>query len=221
MFLYALGKHVCRVLCTVFGRLRVMGRAQVPRTGGLLVVSNHTSYADPPLLGVALPRPIRFMAKVELFTHPLFGWLITSLGAFPVRRGTADRQAIRQATELLQAGNALTIFMEGGTSPDGKLQSPDLGAAMIAMRAGVPILPVAIIDADKMLPRHGGGIHFARVQVIIGTPLSFPAYAGHADRTALQAISRTVMRTIAEMMRAHGAADRVPEGYLETLAGKE
>lgn len=216
--LYQFGKALFFVLIKLFGRLRVVGRPQVPRTGGVLVASNHVSYIDPPALGVASPRPIHFMAKAELFRVPILGPLIRRLGAFPVKRGTADRTALRTAHELLTAGKLVVVFFEGKRSPDGKLQSPELGAAMIALRAGVPIVPAALINTDHLLPRHGKRLHFSRVTVVFGEPLTFPQMAGKAgDRAALQEVSDIVASRIAALLQANGAAARVPEGYPQTI----
>jgi len=196
--------------------LKVIGAEQIPATGGVLLAPNHSSYADPPLTGVASPRPVWFMAKSELFRVPVLSWLIPRLNAFPVKRAAVDRQALKIAHELLISGKAVTIFIEGHTSPDGMLQPPSLGPAMITLRAGAPIVPVAIINADRLLPPRGKFFRFARVTVAFGPPLTFPHLAGrHADRAALREVSETVMRHIAGLMRAHGAADRVPAGYLE------
>ncbi|HOS43560.1 MAG TPA: lysophospholipid acyltransferase family protein [Armatimonadota bacterium] len=219
--LYAIGRNTCWVLAKLFGRLRVHGRGHVPTTGGVLLAANHTSYADPPLVGVGAPRRVHYMAKAELFAVPVLGALIARVGAFPVRRGTADRQALRIANDLLTAGEAVVIFFEGGRSPDGRLLPPELGPAMIALKAGVPIVPTAIINADKMLPPKGAGLRFAHVQVSYGTPLTFPHLAGKAaDRAALREVALTVARAVADLLRAHGAADRVPEGYPTLKTGE-
>lgn len=180
-----------------------------------MVAANHTSYIDPPLVGLSLhPRHVSFMAKSELFAPRVMGYLLPRVGAFPVRRGTADRQALRHAHALLTSGHAVAIFFEGTRSSDGRLQPPELGPAMIALRAGVPVLPVALIDADKMLPREGG-LHFARVTVVIGAPLTFSHLAGqHNDRDALREVGETIAHAVADLLRAHGAADRIPPDYL-------
>ena len=216
--LYWIGYGLSWLLAKVMGRLKVVDRRRVPRRGGVVLAANHTSYADPLLVGVASPRPVWFMAKSELFQVPVLGPLIKRVHAFPVKRGTADRQALRHAHELLTAGKAVNIFFEGGRSTDGRLLPPELGPSMIALRAGVPIVPVAVINADQMMPREGG-LKFARVTVIFGEPLTFPHLAGKSgDRAALSEVSRAVARSVATLLIAHGAADRVPEGYLEQQA---
>lgn len=213
--LFYIGRALCWIVITIFARVTVIGREHVPKTGGVLLAPNHTSFADPPLVGVTAPRSVWFMAKAELSSLPILGPLMRHIHSFPVRREGADRQALRRAEELLVQGEALTIFIEGGRSPDGRLLPPALGPAMIALRAGVPIVPVAIIDSDRLLPLHGT-LHFSRVTIIYGEPLTFPHLAGKAgDRAALTEMSHTVARCIADLLRAHGAGDRVPPGYLE------
>jgi len=214
---YRFGRLLSWVIARFYGRLTVIGTEHIPATGGLLLAPNHTCYIDPPLVGVAAtPRAAWFMGKSELFAHPVSNWILQSVHAFPVKRGAVDRQALKIAHGLLTSGKALTVFIEGGTSPDGRLQPPSLGPAMIALRAGVPIVPIAIINADHLLPKHAKWFKFAHVTVVFGPPLTFPHLAGkHADRAALREVAETVMRRIAELMHAHGAADRVPAGYLE------
>ena len=212
--LYYIGKFILTALFKIFGRLTVVGREQVPRQGGVVLAANHVSYADPPLIGCAAPRKIRFMAKSELFSNRFFAALISAVGAFPVRRGVADRQALRTAQELLTGGDAMVIFIEGRRSADGILQPPELGTAMIALRAGVPIVPVALINSDRFLPYKSKWLHWSHVKVVFAEPLLFPHLAGkEGDRAALQEVSYAVARRIAELLRAHGAAERVPEGY--------
>lgn len=214
--LYYIGRFISGCFARFFGRLTVIGRENVPSLGGLVLAPNHTSYIDPPLVGVGVSRPVWFMGKSELFDVPVLGKLLPKVHAFPVKRDVVDRRALMQASELLTQGKAVTIFIEGSRSPDGKLMPPVLGPAMLALRTGVPIVPVAIINADHLLPRHSKFFHFSHVTIVYGKPLFFPHLKGkQADRAALQEVSVAVMRQIAELLRAHGAADRVPAGYLE------
>jgi len=212
--LYYIGRELFRLLFLIFGRLTVIGRRNVPATGGVLLASNHTSYMDPPLAGVACPRPIWFMAKADLFTVPILKSLIPRTHAFPVKRGAVDRQALRRTYELLAAGKIVNIFFEGGRSKDGLLGRPESGIAMIALRAGVPIVPTALINADRLLPRKAKMVCFTRLTVIFGEPLTFPHLVGEKPtREALREVSETIARKVAELLRAHGAPERVPENY--------
>jgi len=135
------------------GGFRVEGLENVPRSGPLIVAANHVSFADPPAVACAMPRPVRFMAQAGLFRPPLFGPLIRRLGAFPVHRGVADKAAIRRALELLDEGWALLIFPEG-TRGDGKrLGEANRGVELLAKRSGAQILPVGITGTLRWLPK--------------------------------------------------------------------
>ena len=216
MFLYNLGAIGSWLLFRSFGHVTVIGRKGVPRTGGMLLVANHTSYVDPPLLGYSMPRSVCYMAKAELFDVPVLGPLLKRVKVFPVKRGVVDRQALQTAHKLLTSGEVVAMFIEGGRSADGMLQPPTIGAAMIALRAGVPILPAAIVNADSLLPRDRKWFCRANVKVVFGTPMSFDHLRDkHADRAVLTDVSESVMREIAALMIANGAGDRVPDGYLE------
>jgi 1-acyl-sn-glycerol-3-phosphate acyltransferase len=199
----------------IMGRLRVVGREHVPMTGGVLLASNHVCYADPPLVGCALQRQAWFMARADLFTIPVLGAIMRNIKAYPVRRGGADRKALKFTLDLLAAGEAVTIFIEGTRTTDGRLQEPELGAAMLAMRAGVPIVPVAIINGDKMMPRTGG-LHRTALIVAFGPPLTFPHLAGRHDREALEEVTLAAIRGIGALMCENGAEERVPEIWRPT-----
>ena len=120
------------------------GNNRVPMQGPLVVVANHGSHLDPPLLGHALGRPVAFMAKAELFSIPILGPIIRACGAYPVRRGASDREAIRTATARLEEGWATGVFLDGTRQSDGRINNPLPGAALLAARTGAPLLPVAI-----------------------------------------------------------------------------
>ncbi|HEU5434471.1 MAG TPA: lysophospholipid acyltransferase family protein [Thermomicrobiales bacterium] len=135
-------------------RLRIVGLEHVPGDGPLLVASNHLHNADPLLLGLAMPRPIHFMAKRELYANPIGGWMLRRAGAFPVDRGRADRSAILTAEDRLRRGFAVGLFPEGTRSKTGWLQAAHAGAGLIALRSGAPILPVAITGTER-LPFNG------------------------------------------------------------------
>lgn len=157
--LYRAMRGCSRLVSTQLFDLKVYGRHHIPAAGGVLVVSNHQSYLDPMLIAVQLRRPMSFLAKSELFKNRYFGWLITSLNAFPVRQGAGDVGAIKETIRRLQEGHLLNIFPEGSRTEDGKLQPIAAGAALVIRKAGVPVVP-AIIDGsydawpkDQKLPR--------------------------------------------------------------------
>lgn len=165
----------------------VLGSCHVPRVGPLVVVANHGSHLDPPLLGHALGRPVAFMAKAELFAVPLLGAVIRACGAYPVRRGASDREAIRTATARLDEGWATGVFLDGTRQPDGRVNQPLPGAALLAARTGAPLLPVAIVNSHRAL---GSGQTLPRlvpIQLRIGEPVPPPAGRRRADLDATTA----------------------------------
>jgi 1-acyl-sn-glycerol-3-phosphate acyltransferase len=168
---------------------RVEGLERVPRQGPLIVASNHLHFCDPPLLGGVLPRYVRFMAKQEAFNVP-WGVVSTTYGAFPVKRGQMDRQALRQAERILAGGGVVGMFPEGHRGHgEGLLPGFD-GVALIARRGGVPILPVGIAGTEvvfKSRPRWP-------IVVRIGEP--FQARSGRP----LADVTREIMCRIAELL---------------------
>ena len=175
---YALLQQVARVLfVTLFG-LRVFGREHLPRRGGVLVVSNHQSYLDPILAAVGMRRPFHPMARASLFRAGPFGWLIRSLHAFPVRRGSADVSAVREALRRLKGGAVVLVFPEGTRTRDRSIGPLRAGPVLLARRAGVPILPIVIDGAFEAWPRTRRLPRPHRVRVACGRPMSAEAAAG-------------------------------------------
>lgn len=152
LLLYSLSKwSVISPIFHTYFRGRIRGAEKVPLTGPLVIVSNHGSYFDPPLLSCAVRRPVAYMAKDELFRIPLLSQIIKIYGAYPVNRSTGDRAAIRAALGALEKGWAVGIFLEGTRTADGHITSPKLGAAMVAAKAKVPILPICLWGTEKIL----------------------------------------------------------------------
>lgn len=180
-------------------RWDVRGRDRVPRTGGVIVASNHISFWDPPLIGAAVPRELGFLAKEELFRVPVVGALIRSVNAIPIRRGVADLSGMSRAMDRLKAGGALLIFPEGGRMQDGELHPGRPGVGMMAVQAGVPIVPCCISGSDR--PRRWW-YRGARVRIWFGPAWSWRDLAGRETdptpgRALFQAVSEAVMREIA------------------------
>lgn len=141
---YRIWKGIARAFFFTLFRIRVEGQENIPCAGGFIVSLNHVSIFDPPLLGVLVPRPMRFMAKKELFGFAPFGKLLLSVGSIPIRRGEPDRAAIRACVRALKDGYGLSVFPEG-TRNVLQRGHPRGGAAYLATKAGVPIVPGAII----------------------------------------------------------------------------
>ena len=186
-----------RLVVWTFGRYEVRGASRVPRSGPLIVVSNHLNNADPPLLGAALPRRLRFMAKQELFDSR-FGVFMRWFGGFPVRRFEADLAALRQAQAIVNEGGALAMFPEGSRSRTGALGTAHPGTALIALRTGVPLLPVAITGTERIttpliLLRK------PRIRVVVGEPFTLPA-ARRVTSEAVQSGADEIMRRIAALL---------------------
>jgi 1-acyl-sn-glycerol-3-phosphate acyltransferase len=137
-------RGIARLLATLMFEMRVYGLENVPRRGGVLLISNHQSYLDPVLLATFVRRQISFLAKSELFENKYFGWLIRSLHAFPIRQGAGDVGAMKETIRRLREGHGLTLFAEGHRTETGELLPIQPGAALVIRRAGVPVVPCVI-----------------------------------------------------------------------------
>lgn len=171
--LYRFAQIILRLIMPTYFGLKVEGHENLPATGPAIVVCNHVNYLDPMAMGAALHRPLYFMAKEELFANPVFGWVLRNVGAFPVRRGQADRRALRHALKILARGDVLAMFPEGTRSVSGDLQELQRGAAMLALRSGACVVPMVILGAHEAL---SGGRWWPRrvpMQAKVGTPLYF------------------------------------------------
>ncbi len=190
------------LLLRLLGGWRVVGQDNVPSSGGAVIAPNHVSYLDPPVMAGALPRRTYSFAKKELFEIPILGWIIRKCYAFPVDREISDIGAFRHAIRLLQAGELLLVFPEGGRSADGELEEGKVGAALIASRAGVPMIPCALHGTDQVLPRGAWYLHRGTVQVSFGEPITFDKFESRRlHKEQLQEVTRQVMTSIARMRR--------------------
>jgi 1-acyl-sn-glycerol-3-phosphate acyltransferase len=168
-------------------RGRIYGAKKVPMQGPLIIVANHASNFDPPLLSNCMRRPVSFMAKESLFEVPVLAPAIRAYGAYPVKRGSADRSAIRAALQQLDNGWAVGIFLQGVRSPDGLISSPKLGAALIAAKAQVPLLPVSLWGTEKILKKGSALPYPCPVTVRIGEIIAPPTTK---DKGELQSVTQ-------------------------------
>jgi len=169
---WAVGRTTIGTFVRLVAPLRVYGSERVPAHGGLVVAANHFSWIDPPALGAASPRTLYYMAKVEAHRVPGLGQLMRTFGAFPVRRGESDREAVRTMREIVRGGNALGMFAEGTRQRSGVPGPVQPGAAMVAINEGVPLVPAAIHGSHEW--RLG---NFKPVSVAWGEPLTFEGLA--------------------------------------------
>jgi 1-acyl-sn-glycerol-3-phosphate acyltransferase len=202
--MYFVFVKLIRLWLFLFCHWRVSGRRNVPMHGPVIIAPNHISYLDPPIVGSAFDRQIFFMAKVELFEVPFLGWLIRQCGAFPVRRGVADRAALRQADELLHGGEAVRVCPEGTRSEDGRLVPAELGIAMLALRTGAPVLPIGVDGTDRSLPRHSPIIRPVAIRINIGRALTFDDLCrrGPLTREAAEEAARRITAALIPLLPA-------------------
>lgn len=171
----------------VYFQGRIYGAENVPRTGPLILVSNHASDFDPVLVSNCVRRPVAYMAKQELFKIPILATLIRLYGAFPVNRGAADRSAIRAALNSLEEGWATGVFLQGTRTLDGRITDPKLGAALIAQKAQAPLLPICMWGTEKIVSKGQYLPKRTPVTVRIGELIK-PPKAG--DRAELLAVTQ-------------------------------
>jgi 1-acyl-sn-glycerol-3-phosphate acyltransferase len=201
--LYAILKPLAVAIMRLLFRLEGRGAHHVPRQGPVLLVANHSSVLDPPLVGGMTPRPVTFMAKAELFRIPLFGRFIRGLNAYPVRREGGDPSALRLALRILENGGTLLVFPEGTRGEEGTLRPGKPGAGMLAAMSGAAVVPVYIRGSGQAWPRGLKLPRPAKVTVTFGPPLRF----GSEDRATKKkdsygAASQAMMAAIARLKDA-------------------
>jgi 1-acyl-sn-glycerol-3-phosphate acyltransferase len=204
-WVYYFGRGLIRFLVFMFGRWEVKGRANIPAKGPLLIVCNHLHLADPPIVAASIPLKCVFMAKEELFRDGWSRFWVGNFGAFPVSRGGTTIEAIRRAEKWLKKGFSLIVFPEGGRSPNARLQPALLGAAFIAERAGVPVLPVSISGTEKLQKMRLKNMlwaffHHPRITVTIGTSFIPTSPDGRPAKERRRALTDDMMKRIAALL---------------------
>jgi 1-acyl-sn-glycerol-3-phosphate acyltransferase len=178
MALYTVVRWIVAGGTRVLWRVRVRGLEHIP-DGGFVLAPSHRSMMDIPLIGWVTPRRIRYMGKAPLFRIPVLGRLFRVLGGFPVERDGTDRKALRESMAMLEAGEPLLVYPEGTRQNGPKIQPLEPGAAYLALRTGVPIVPVGIAGSEEILRDHSAKMpRFGRVAVVVGAPLEPPTRTG-------------------------------------------
>lgn len=190
---YRIGWLVVIPIFRLYTRLTIRGREHVPKSGPFVLAPTHRSYLDTPFAGTVRWKRMRFMGKHTMWKHRQVGWVLSALGAFPVQRGSADREALKRAIDVLQMGDPLVLFPEGERKQGPIVEPLFDGAVYIAIKAGVPIVPVGIGGSERVMPKGARFVYPRKVHVEIGPPIPPPVapeggripravYSEHSDR---------------------------------------
>jgi 1-acyl-sn-glycerol-3-phosphate acyltransferase len=199
-WVYYFGRVLIYILLAPFGWVWVRGQHNVPASGPVLVVCNHLNNGDPPLVATKIKLRCVIMAKESLFKHAWSRFWVKNFGAFPVRREGISRQTLESAEAWLRKGVSVIMFPEGHRSPDGTMQPALPGAAVLAARFGVPILPCAITGTEKLNNLKRCLIHRTRVLLTIGKPFRLPVTGARITREERNALTRDIMGHIAALL---------------------
>ncbi|WP_219836513.1 1-acyl-sn-glycerol-3-phosphate acyltransferase [Paenibacillus sp. R14(2021)] len=187
---YNVCRSLLRLIYAVLFRFEASGLENIPAAGPVVLCSNHISLLDPTTVGTKVNRKVHYMAKAELFNVPLFGAFIRNLGAFPVKRGGVSKDAIRNAIGLLKEGKVMGIFPEGTRNAGDSAGKK--GAAMIALRSGATVIPVAIIGEYKI---------FRKMRIVYGKPIDMSVFIQDSSSDVLENVTDAIMANIRKMVK--------------------
>ncbi|HET7588755.1 MAG TPA: lysophospholipid acyltransferase family protein [Solirubrobacterales bacterium] len=207
---YTLARIVVTVPTILIYRVRAIGVENVPRQGPLVLAPNHFSQMDHFFAGIYLRRKIRFMAKSQLFGPPVLTYIYKHGGVFPVRRGHHDEEAIETARILVEQGEMLLVYAEGGRSRSGELGEPKPGIGRIALETGAPIVPVCIHGSERV--RSWRRLRFPRVTVRFGEPLAYPVEEAPSRERQLE-VATEIFGRVREMYEELSEAGRPRPAY--------
>ncbi len=193
--LYVIGRTLLMPIFKLLFFYKINGKENVPDDGPYIICSNHLSNCDPVFLAITQKRQIYYMAKIELFKNPVMGWLYRHLGAFPVQRGAGDGKAINEAENIVRDGKLLGIFIEGTRSKTGEFLRPKSGAAIVAQKMNVPVVPVCITPKNKKIRA------FQKVTVSVGKPMTAQELGldENSGGEAYRSASRKIMAEIQKL----------------------
>lgn len=218
MLVFALCRNICRVFLSGFYRVRSSGKHHVAQHGPVLIIANHQSFLDPPLVGSYLgPRHTDFIARGGLFSFKPLGALISALNSIPVGEGRSETVAIKEALRRLKMGRAVILFPEGSRSPDGAMRPFKRGIALLVKKAGCPVVPAAIEGVHDAWPRDRSRPFFfgKRVAVTYAAPIPHAELMADGADAALRRLERQIDAMRLELraeLRSHGTGDYPPPG---------
>lgn len=178
--------------------LEVRGAENVPEEGGVIVAANHSSYLDPPVIGVALRRQATYMAREGLFKIPLLKNFVSAF-SFPVKRGRPRPSTIKEAVHRLRRGELIVMFPEGGRSENGKFLDPKRGIGLIATMSGVPVVPTLIRGTERAFPVGARFIRPAKIRVIFGKPLIIQKGYSEVEKDFQERVANDIMKEIIKL----------------------
>ncbi|NGX61141.1 MAG: 1-acyl-sn-glycerol-3-phosphate acyltransferase [Chlamydiae bacterium] len=197
--MYFLCSSIVWLYAKIFYRHKVYGKSHVPKGGGI-ITPNHTSFLDPPLVGISCPTKIHFLARDTLFQKRFLGWLIPKLNSHPVKRQKGNVQAMRTVIDLVGKEEKVLIFPEGRRSPDGKFLSGQLGVGMLVQRTGCNVIPVYIHGTHAVWPVGKKFFKlFGKTAAVFGSPLTFSQVSVEDKKAAQAQIVETIMDRIKEL----------------------
>ena len=208
---YSVVRNMLVFLCLVVTRVTISGRENIPRSGAFVLAPVHRSNIDSPLASAVTRRRLRFMGKDSLWRMRPVGWVLSALGGFPVSRGTADREALKRCIAVLEKGQPLVLFPEGTRQSGPVIQPLFDGAAYVAVKAGVPIIPVGIGGSERVMPKGSRMIRPRKCVMMIGAPIVVQTDAeGRVPRSAVRDVTDRLSRELQvlfdECQRRAGAA---------------
>lgn len=204
--IYRFFRFLCWLVLKVLFKHRVVNRANIIETGGVLVVSNHVSFLDPPAVGVSFQSSIHYLARKTLFKGA-FAWLLPRLNAVPVDQEGNDMSSLKNIIKLLKSGQRVLLFPEGARSWDGAIQKSEAGVGLVIAKSGVPVLPVRVFGAYEALPRGASKPRLHPVTVVFGELVDFSGIdASLKGKELYRAYAETAMAAIAELKLPAGSA---------------
>lgn len=196
---YKFVRTVLNLFCRTFWRTKVVGAHRIPRSGPFILAPVHRSNIDTPLACTVTARRMRYMGKDSLWKSKTMGWILSALGGFPVSRGTADREALRRCIQVLEAGEPLVLFPEGERKSGPVVQPLFDGAMYIALKAGVPVVPVGIGGSERAMPKGKKYLRPSKCVVIVGEPMIPPTTEGRTSRTAVKEFTAELHATLQQL----------------------
>jgi 1-acyl-sn-glycerol-3-phosphate acyltransferase len=188
---YAAVRGLIRVVATVFGRVRIIGAEKVPSTGAFVLAPVHRSNVDFALTSLITKRPMRYMGKDSIWKSRALGRFVSMLGAYPVHRGSADRESLRATTEIIDGGSPVVVFPEGTRRSGPVVENLFDGPAYLAARTGVPIVPMGIGGSERMMPKGAKFLKPTKLVLLVGDPIAAPppTEGGRVSRSAVRELT--------------------------------